>query len=307
MIQYTEQKGPFVKQCPCSPEVVSCGYYNLNLHTGCPYDCSYCILQTYLETKEPIFYNNFDKLITDLDNLNRTESDVRIGTGELSDSLAYDYETDYSRKILEIFSDYPNIFFEFKTKSDHIRKIIHFGNPGNIIVAWSLNPQTIIRREERGSASLKQRLSALRTVQENGFKVALHFDPLLFFENWKWEYTELVREISKYLDPGRLAWWSLGALRFPHTLRQHIFSHADSILFEGELIKGLDGKYRYFKPLRMELFAYLISQIRKTISDSVPLYLCMEDRDTWQQLLPEIEPEQAIVNRYLYDAARQIG
>ncbi len=114
MIKYTTQKGQFVKRCPCSPEAVSCGYFNINLHTGCPYDCSYCILQTYLDTKEPVFFTNFDKLIEELDFASKTEKYLRIGTGELSDSLAYDKETNYSTKILKIFSEYPDILFEFK-------------------------------------------------------------------------------------------------------------------------------------------------------------------------------------------------
>lgn len=304
MIKYNEQRGQFIKRCPCSPEVVSCGYFNVNLHTGCPYDCSYCILQTYLETKEPVFFTNFDKLKEELKIVSKTEKYLRIGTGELSDSLAYDYETKYSKKILDIFSDYPEIIFEFKTKSANIKNLLDYGNPKkNIIIAWSLNPQSIIEKEEFFTVSLKQRLEALKTVQENSFKVAIHFDPIIYFENWQEEYSKLIKDISKYLDVSKLAWWSIGALRFPSSLKEHIFKHKESILFEGELIKGYDGKYRYFKPMRLEMFSYIRKEIEKIISKDLPLYLCMEDEEVWKAVIPEIKPEQFIINKYLYESA----
>jgi spore photoproduct lyase len=304
LIEFKTQKGQFIKRCPCSPEVVSCGYFNVNLHTGCPYDCSYCILQTYLKTKEPVFFTNFDKLKEELKTVSKTEKYLRIGTGELSDSLAYDLETNYSKKIMDIFSKYPEIIFEFKTKSANIKNLLNYGNPvKNIIVAWSLNPQTIIEREEFFTVSLRKRLEALKTVQEKGFKVAIHFDPIIFFKNWEEEYKILIKEIEKYLDISMLAWWSLGALRFPASLKEHIFKHKDSILFEGELIKGWDGKYRYFKPLRVEMFSYIRDEIGKTISKDLPLYLCMEDEEVWEAIFPKIIPEQYSINKYLYESA----
>jgi len=304
LIEYKEQKGQFIKRCPCSPEVVSCGYFNVNLHTGCPYDCSYCILQSYLETKKPIFFTNFDKLKEELKIVSKTEKYLRIGTGELSDSLAYDIETNYSKKILDIFSNYPEIIFEFKTKSANIKNLIEYGNINkNIVIAWSLNPQTIIEREEFFTVSLRKRLEALHAIQDRGFKTAIHFDPIIFFDNWKNEYKTLIEEIAKYLDISKLAWWSLGALRFPSSLKAHIFKHKNSILFDGELIKGYDGKYRYFKPIRLEMFSYIKSQIEKTISNNLPLYLCMEDEEVWEAIIPKIKPEQFTINKYLYESA----
>jgi spore photoproduct lyase len=307
MIEYTTQKGQFIKRCPCSPEVVSCGYFNVNLHTGCPYDCSYCILQTYLSSKEPVFFTNFDKLKAELEYVSKTEKYLRIGTGELSDSLAYDTETNYSKQILDIFNKYPDIIFEFKTKSANISNLLKYGNKNNnIVVAWSLNPQSIIDAEEHYTVSLKQRLEALKLVQDQGFMVALHFDPIIFFKAWKDEYRGLIKEISKYLIPSKVAWWSIGALRFPTSLKNHIFKHKNSILFEGELIKGYDGKYRYFKPLRTEMFLYIRQEIEKIISKELPLYLCMEDEEVWNEVIPKIKAEQFEINKYLYESAKKI-
>jgi len=303
-MKLSEQKGKFVKHCPCTPEAVSCGYYNLNLHTGCPYSCSYCILQAYLETKEPVFFTNIEDAEKELLDISWTRQFLRIGTGELTDSLAFDPQTGYALKIIEIFEKFPAIIFEFKTKSAHIGNLLKRKHVlKNIVVSWSLNPSEIIAREEKLAPGLPARLKAMEQVQNKGYKIGIHFDPIIYCHNWKSHYETLIKEIAGVIKPGGIAWWSLGALRFPYSLREHIFKHKDSRLFEGELIKGYDEKYRYFKPLRMELFRFVIRQISHTISRDLPLYLCMEDEEAWRELFPEIEPTEEAVNRYLYQSA----
>ncbi len=302
MITFTEQKGKFVKHCPCTPQVVPCGYYNINLHTGCPFCCSYCILQAYLENPEPVYFTNLEDLELELAELSRTQRYVRIGTGELSDSLALDGDTLYSQKLLALVEKFPRLLFEFKTKSTHIENILNYGKKlRNVVIGWSLNPQEVIEREELLTPDLFARLAAIEKARQAGYKIAIHFDPLLIFKGWQDAYSELVQEISKVVSHADIAWWSLGALRFPYALREHIFKHRHSRLFEGELVKGHDGKYRYFKPLRLELFRFVKQQIVASFSPAVPLYLCMEDVEVWQEILPELSPDELAVNQYLYE------
>lgn len=304
MIRFEEQKGKFVKHCPCTPDVVPCGYYNINLHTGCPYDCSYCILQAYLETSTPVFFTNFDDLESELHEVSRNHKYIRIGTGELADSLALDHLTNYSQRILSIFEKFPHMLFEFKTKSTRVENILSYEKTlKNIIVSWSLNPREVIEREELLTPDLLSRLAVLKKVGDHGYKIGIHFDPIVIFDGWKTAYEKLIEEIAGVVGLSSIAWWSLGALRFPYSLREHIFKHRDSRLFEGELIKGHDGKYRYFKPLRLELFQYMKQKIGEIISDKVPLYLCMEDKEVWEAVFPEIPPTEEAVNKYLYESA----
>ncbi len=299
-IKYKEFEGEFVKECPCSPEAVSCGYYNLNLHTGCPYSCTYCILQAYLDSKEPVFYTNIEIAIKHLEKIAKSEKYVRIGTGELSDSLAFDRETDTTETLLKIFRKFPEIIFEFKTKSVNIEKLLKVKPEKNIIISWSLNPQMIIEREEIAAPSLKERLAAIKKVINYGYKIGIHFDPLILTSGWRELYRELIEDISKTVNKKRIAWWSLGSLRFPESLKTHIMKHSGSRLFDGELIKTQDGKYRYFKPLKIELYKFIRDEIRLKVGKDTPLYLCMEDREVWEEIFPELEPDRESINRYLY-------
>ena len=302
MLKEALQKGAFVKHCPCSPGSVPCGYYNLNLQTGCPFDCSYCILQAYLEDKQQgVFYTNFDDLEKELGKFLADKKEVRIGSGELSDSLAYEKIRPGAARVLELFRGFPEAVFEFKTKAVAIRALLEAKEvPANIVVSWSLNPAPLIRLEERLTPSLPRRLRALEAVQAKGYAVGIHFDPLLLFPGWQEHYRELIRTLSRIVRPGRIAWWSLGALRFPPELKKHIFKHRKSQLFWGELIEGEDKKYRYFTPLRLELFRFIRDEIRASISRHAPLYLCMENAVTWKEILPELPADEISINRFLY-------
>ncbi len=302
-IKYEEFKGEFVKNCPCSPDAVSCGYYNMNLHTGCPFSCTYCILQSYLESKEPVFYTNTGQARVELESAVRKLKNLRISTGELSDSLAYENEKNFSEKIIELLKDFPEVVFEFKTKSANVGNLLNKDVLKNIVVSWSMNPQSIIDMEEHSTAPLDKRLSAMDLVQKKGYKIGIHFDPIIITENWKDLYSGLIGDISKVVDPDKIAWWSLGALRFPEELKEHIFKHKDSGLFTGELIKGYDGKYRYFKPLRRELFTFVRDEIYEKVSPAAPLYLCMEDDEMWHDIFPNMDPDTDKINQYLYNSA----
>jgi spore photoproduct lyase len=305
MLQEAIQKGAFVKHCPCSPGAVPCGYFNLNLQSGCPFDCSYCILQAYLEDKgRTVFYTNWTDLEAELQKFLAGNKEVRIGSGELSDSLAYESIYPVAARVLELFRRFPETVFEFKTKAAFVRPLLAVKEiPKNIVVSWSLNPTALIKGEELLTPSLAKRLQALAAVQDHGYKIGIHFDPLILFPDWQKHYRTLIRRLAKVIRPERVAWWSLGALRFPPELKKHIFKHRASQLFWGELIKGQDGKYRYFTPQRLELFRLVRDEIKKQLAREVPLYLCMEDAETWQETLPEIPAAEKTINHYLYEAA----
>jgi len=295
--------GSFVKACPCSPGAVSCGYRNANLFTGCPFDCSYCILQAYLPSRDPVFFRNAGEWERDLAEAAAAEPCLRIGTGELADSLALEVIRPLAADLLAVCARFPQVVFEFKTKSVEVSALLAAGEVlPNVVASWSLNPQTLIVAEEHRTPSLSERLAALEAVAAYGYRVGIHFDPLVRFPGWEEAYTGLITDIRARVRPDRIAWWSLGALRFPPALMEVLLRRETSLLRQ-ELVPGFDGKFRYFKPRRLEMFARLVRTIRASISRDVPLYLCMEDDEVWREVLPERKAEKADLNRFLYGMA----
>jgi spore photoproduct lyase len=255
----------------------------LNLGFGCPYDCSYCYLQCYSNFPGIILPANIDDFFTEFDALyKKLKKPIRRGTGEFCDSLALDEITQYSTKLIPYFKD-KNVFFELKTKSNRISNLLNLSPPSNVVISWSLNPASLIKEEEMATASLSERLLAAKAIQQKGYRVAFHFDPIIYSDDWKKTYRQTIKELYSLLKPP-FSWISLGTLRSHRRLRAITeMRFPESRIFYGELFLGEDKKLRYPLFLRHEIYENMVQWIREFDGQS-PVYLCMENKDTWRIL-----------------------
>ncbi len=289
----TKQKGEFIKPCPCTPHYLGCNYFIINLDLNCPLDCTYCILQLYLDHPLLTVHVNTEDLWPQLDAFLRRQRGrpLRIGTGELGDSLALDPLTHRTRDLIAYFRRYSNVQFELKTKTTNIQNLMDTEPEENIVIAWSLNSEGSARSEEADAPSISSRLEAARKVVSRGYRVGFHFDPLIRSQGWRREYARVIDDLLACIPASRIAWISLGALRFPAPLKTIIQTrHPESRILYQEFIRGRDGKLRYFKPHRLEMFRFTADRIREKGGKDIPLYLCMESREIWRKSIKK-EPE----------------
>ncbi|MBN2145633.1 MAG: hypothetical protein JW774_13540 [Candidatus Aureabacteria bacterium] len=283
-----KQEGKFLKPCPCTKNHICCGYYFINLATNCPIGCTYCILQGYLNNPYLTVYTNLDDLFTELDETKRSfrKKFFRIGTGELTDSLILDHLTGHSRKLISYFANWHDALFELKTKTTQIQHLPEKPPPSNnIVISWSLNPARIIREEEKHAPLLEERIMAAATCLKAGYGVGFHFDPLIHYPEWEKEYKTTVKILFDQIPADKIAWISLGALRYPAKMDKIIrTNHPESSIVLGELFPGKDGKYRYFRPIREQMYRTITAYIR-SLNRAVPLYLCMESQSIWSKVL----------------------
>jgi spore photoproduct lyase len=277
--------GRFLKNCQGSGAEVCCNYFIASYAWNCHLGCTYCILQSYLGNGALQICTNIDGLLTEIRQVlsqfpGRT---FRIGTGELADSLALDHLTGYSRRIVPFFASSANGILELKTKSDQIANLEGLDHRGRTVVSWSVNSRRICQTEESKAPSLEERLAAANSCQKWGYRLGFHFDPLVYYEKWEPEYREVVREIFQAVNPGAIAWISLGALRFTPHLRDLIRKrHPESKVPYGEFVPGHHGKLRYFRPIREEMYRKMKSWIHAE-APRVFVYLCMESRIVWDR------------------------
>ena len=251
--------GRMVEPCPATRGMRCCRYRVINLVSGCPIDCSYCILQGYLNRPTIFIYPELEKIFAEVDA--ELEADweypLRYGTGELSDSLALDHMTGFSRDLVKFFGSRQKNWFEFKTKSANVDTLCELKPaPGNILVSWSVNPQVVIDTEELGAAPLEARFEAAARVQDAGS------------------------------HPGKIAWISLGCLRFSPWMAPYFAERfKDHPLLAGEFFPvPPDGKYRYPQPVRIEVYRKINEWI-KSFDSRVYVYLCMESATVYRWAL----------------------
>ncbi len=281
------QRGHFVKPCPGTKEHICCGYLNLNVASGCTMGCHYCILQSYLGQTHVTFFANTDQLWHELDRLlsRRQGRVVRIGTGELIDSLLYDDVVGLNAELVRYFADKKGALFELKTKSDRVDSLLGLDHGRRTVLSWSLNSEAMVAAHEPHAASLENRLKAARLAQEAGYRLGFHFDPLIWYEGWQQGYAQVVEQLLAFARPENIAWISLGALRYPAAMDELLRTrHPQCDLPLGELLPGKDGKFRYFRALREQMFGFLYRRIREHAPE-VPVYLCMESDVVWRRAL----------------------
>ncbi|CAN2046217.1 spore photoproduct lyase [Candidatus Magnetomoraceae bacterium gMMP-1] len=279
----TSNKGAFIRKCPGTKEYICCGYQILHIGTFCTMDCSYCILQSYFHPPVVQFFVNHDKLFADLKStfLKKDSEIRRIGTGEFTDSMIWEKYSDLTKNLILKFADQDHAVLELKSKTTNIKKLKNLKHNRKTILAWSLNTPAIIKTEERSTTTLKARLRAAEKCQSWGYPIAFHFDPLILYDGCEEEYKKVVREIFTYVSPDNIVWISIGTFRFMPLLKPIIQKRfIDSKIVYGEFIPGLDGKMRYFKPLRIQLYQKMISWIKEFAPD-LTVYFCMEDEDVW--------------------------
>ena len=78
------------------------------------------------------------------------------------------------------------------------------------MVSWSINPEPVVQREEHKTASLAARLRAAQRCRAAGYKIGLHFDPLLYYPGWEADYEPFVAQVFNALPPGDVTYMSMG-------------------------------------------------------------------------------------------------
>ncbi len=278
--------GRRLKPCPGTSQHICCGYYVINAITNCPMDCSYCVLQGYLNNPFLTLYTNWDDLIQEIDaflSIDR-QSLFRLGTGELSDSLALESIFPFSQFLIPFFAEKHNGILELKTKSANVDPLLHLNHRGKTVVSWSLNPPKIIGEEEMRTAPLEERIDAAKKCQGKGYPLGFHFDPIIYYEDWEKEYKETLFQLFKQIDPQRVIWISLGGFRYPPQLKGIAEERFPTTkIFLGELFPGKDGKFRYFKEIRLEMYRKMVGWL-KDVDPGLFIYLCMESKEVWERV-----------------------
>ncbi len=274
------EKFDFFKHCPCTTKAASCGYHILNLGVGCAFECTYCYLQEYINSPGIIIPANIEDFFSAFE---KYKHNIRLGTGEFTDSLALDDITEFSLTLVEFFRKYPQTVFELKTKSDNVKTLISSKPSKNVVIAWSLNPQSIIDDNEFYSTSLHQRFKAALQCIDADFKIGFHFDPIICYNGWEKDYEEVINQLFDKISDKHICWISLGTLRFSRRLKKIIENRfPKNHILDGELFPGLDRKMRYSERVRINVYKKMNSWIRKR-SKNVYIYLCMENKAVWKE------------------------
>jgi spore photoproduct lyase len=292
VVLITPYKGAFVKKCPGTKNYLCCGYIIFHFAENCPLGCSYCILQAYFNKPGfRIWANLIEDGLTSLHSFLKERAEkgelTRLGTGEFTDSLVFEALTGVARMLIEFWKETdPYAVLELKTKTAPSSAFYaKLPSDKRIIFAWSVNTERIIEKEEKHTASLKARFQSAEEALKHGFSLAFHFDPIILYEGGEAEYSKVLEEILNRFPLNRIAWISLGMLRFPPELKEVAPKNFPKTkVYADEFIRGLDQKYRYFIDRRIKAYKKILEPFKNYLNE-IPIYFCMEGKRVWQEVL----------------------
>lgn len=298
----TAHRGEAFKPCQgITPHALCCNYRVLDLASGCPMDCSYCILQSYL-ANNPVttVYVNLEEILARLASFLAAHPNrcYRIGTGELADSLALDRLTDVASILIPFFAARKNAILELKTKTAAVDHLLRLAHGDRTVLAWSVNTPEIIASEERGTAPLDERLAAAQRAAAAGYGIGFHFDPIVLTRGALdiEPYLAVADRIFEAVAPHQIAWVSLGLLRYPPELADIATRRFPrTTIFTGELIPA-GNKMRYLRFIRESA----AQRLWEHLAAKLPLhklYLCMETTAVWEKVDPSIATNACIEKR----------
>ena len=280
-----------VDRCPGTTGHLCCNYLTVNLYMGCTIGCTYCIMQWYLNFEPITVFTDSKRGIGRLKQIAENNPDVliRAGTGEVGDSLLYDPLCDLSRSYIEAFAGLNNMFFELKTKTDFVDHLLEIPVKGNAVIAFSLNPEELVEKEEPEAVSVRRRLAAAKRAVDAGYNLAFHFDPIIYSPDWEKAYADVAEQLGDF-PAEKIVWISLGTVRYPVELKEKM---GDRPYLYDEFVRGRDGKFRYLQVKRIGMYRMMVDALRNAGVEA-PLYFCMESSTVWRAVfggLPGELPE----------------
>jgi spore photoproduct lyase len=299
----TEHKGQAFK--PCQGMIggqLCCNMKTIDLVSGCPMDCSYCVLQSYLANNPTTTaYVNIEGILAEISEFLSSHSSrfYRICTGELSDSLALDPMLEFASILIPFFSTKRNAMLELKTKTTLVDHLLDLRHRNRTVISWSVNTPAMIASEERGTATLEERFVAARKAADAGFGIGFHFDPIIIVSDFDAEidgYLKVAGEILCRFEPREISWISLGTLRYPKDLPPIATKRFKSTrIFAGEVVPS-GGKMRYLRFLRERVYKAMWQRLTSKIPTH-KVYLCMETDAVWEKVDPSVKSNSCIEKR----------
>ena len=269
--------------CPVASEKTRCcNLLTLDAVSNCGYNCSYCSIQAFYNGNQVIFDRKFAKKLSTL-NLDPQKL-YHIGTGQSSDSLMWGNSNGVADTLIAFARDNPNVILELKSKSANINHLLQSTLPPNLICTWSLNTPTLITHEEHGTATLEKRLQAARRIADGGTIVGFHLHPIIHYDKWRVDYTQLIQQLQSLFQPEEVALLSMGTLTFTKQVIRKIRERRNRSQILKLPLTEADGKLSYPEAIKLKLFNHCYQTFTPQWKSAVFFYLCMENQRLWKPI-----------------------
>ena len=187
--------------------------WQFHIAQGCPAHCQYCYLAGSL-SGPPVTraYANLPEILEGLlpyAGMGRVTSRSRTRAQEgttfeascYTDPLGIEHLTGALAESIRFFGSWnAPVQLRFTTKFDAVDDLLSLPHAGRTRVRFSVNAASVSRDFEGGTASVTQRLHALRAMALSGYPVGITVAPIMEVPDWREEYRALFAAVATAVE-----------------------------------------------------------------------------------------------------------
>lgn len=241
-------------------------FYYTSFLLNCLFDCEYCFLQGMYQSANIVAFVNTEDYMNSMANT-FAGKEVLLAISYDTDLVAFHNVIPYLEYFYDFFAQNPNILVEVRTKSANQVFYNKYLPLENLIIAFTLTPDEIIKKYERHTPLLEARIKAVNTALSKGFKVRLCFDPVFALPGAEQAYESFFHYIFFHINPESLLDVSYGFFRMPRDFFQRIEKIRSSSLLYAEEYCLKDNVINYPEPVAERIKKKHLEIITKYINE----------------------------------------
>lgn len=141
-----------------------------------------------------------------------------------------------------------------------------------------MSPKEKIEKHDLKTPPLKHRLKKIKELYEQGYKIGIHLDPIIYEDDFKTVYANFLEDLNKSIPIKKIEYISIGVVRFtPDVFKEVQKNYPNSQIHKEELVKSDNNLVRYNKPMRMWILNTVKELVLSYNIDASKVYLCMEE------------------------------
>ena len=270
-VRFSEEGG---NSCP--------NYCHFSPYGFCPYGCHYCYLAgtpgVWFSPTVKVFLN-LDEILGEVDRAaTRLGRPTAFYLGKLQDGLALEPLSGYARTMIPFFAQHLYARMVILTKSADVENLPDLDHAGRTILSWTVNAPEVTQLFECSTPNIAARLDAMRRCAQAGYPVRAVVMPIIPLADWQETYGQFMATLLESVPLSRI---TLGSIcSYPQAQRLMELKlgrqNAISTLLGRGPTKSDDGRLRFSRSTREEVYRYLVESIRRQ-RPNLEIGLCLED------------------------------
>ncbi|SHI46760.1 spore photoproduct lyase [Clostridium cavendishii DSM 21758] len=239
-------------------------FYYTSTMMNCIYDCEYCYLQGMYTSSNIVIFVNIEEIFEEVKKLLKIHP-VYLCISYDTDVLAFENVIGYTKRWIEFTKENKDLKIEIRTKSANFNAISAIEAYDNVILAWTLSPDEVIKGYENRTPILKDRILSIKQAVDKGWNVRLCFDPILYINNWKVCYSNLITTIFNEINADKIMDISIGVFRVSKDYLKRMRKQRKNSIILNYPFETVKGVCSYNNQLSENMTSYIYSLVSKYI------------------------------------------